>query len=323
MMQAIVRQCHEYLFRLNKVTGCIKKKMGPSLTFTIAVALLLALVCPLETGLVSGGYSVVAWGEGEDDPMWNRPTPEKKLVKIGTRLLQANHIEQKISFIIKKQLNTVPNAYADTGYAIVTVEKELLDYIDSDDELAAILGHEIAHVVKHHGRNGAVMGGVMGGLVAGLSVLAGVPISPSGGVILGQSARALTAPVNQLAEIEADRLGTNYIATAGYNPLAMESIIQKIAGDGWVMWRTHPGGTTRLKQIHQHIAQTYPQWLTTTSSLTNSKSTEVKPVSPPPINPTVPQPVVFSDAVNKPVGLPHAIFNPSLEAPTVPILGKP
>jgi predicted Zn-dependent protease len=255
----------------------------------------------------------VALAEGEDDPMWNRPTPEKKLVKIGARLLQANQIPSKISFILQKHQSSSPNAYADTGYAVVYIEKELLDYIDSDDELAAVLGHEIAHVVKCHGRNGAVVGGLMGGLVVGLSVLAGVPISPTGGMVLGQSAKALTAPTNQPLENEADRLGIDYMVKAGYNPLAMETIMQKIASDGWVLWRTHPGGTARLKRIHDYIATTYPQWLVPSKGNVKPVAVVLPSSSMQPALPTyVPQ-----------KALPNTMFSPSLEAPTVPTVAKP
>ena len=69
-------------------------------------------------------------------------------------------------------------------------------------------------------------------------------------------------------EYEADAMGVDLMVKAGYNPLAMESIMGKIAGDGDLaqIFRDHPVGTDRIANIHKIIVEKYPQFLDTTIS---------------------------------------------------------
>src|SRR5690606_26001767 len=71
-----------------------------------------------------------------------RMTPRRKVVEVGQKLLKDNHIRQTISFSVQSQTNTV-NAYASATSHSVFVTTDLLRHLSSDDELAAILGHEI------------------------------------------------------------------------------------------------------------------------------------------------------------------------------------
>lgn len=217
------------------------------------------------------------WAEGENDPLWNRPTYEKKLVDVGQRILAANGITEQISF--NYVADSVKNATAGRrSGSTVTVHKGIIQYIESDDELAALLGHEIAHITMRHGRRLATASMGPKILQAGL---VGVLLASGGGVSAGAASGLLSGrkpgsqglltqgmikPYQRTLETEADNVGLNYMVRAGYNPLHMERFWGKaLSGDGnpWrAFWSTHPMGRTRLDNVRKQIALNYPQFLT-------------------------------------------------------------
>ncbi len=201
---------------------------------------------------------VPVWAEGENDPLWNRPTYEKKVFQIGQRLLNANGITEKITFGVtyrtSDEKNNV-NASAYDNYGAVFIESGLLKYIESDDELAAVLGHEIAHVLNRHGRK--ARNTAIATRVVMLPVLAGLSVYTGGlaAIALGPMYKGIINNVSRGQETQADLLGLQLMAQAGYKPDAMESILLKIAGDGYKkdVWRSHPSGSERLAAVHEAV----------------------------------------------------------------------
>lgn len=222
------------------------------------------------------------WAEGEADPLWNRPSFEKKVITVGQRLLAANGITEKISFY--SATRDIRNATASRwgGPNTVVIYKDLLDVIESDDELAAVLAHEIAHITKRHtgkifprravaktaiwttytvGSTAAIL--ATGGLAAAPVMLAGAGVRR-----MAQSGSDLTGPISRPFEREADIVGLEYMVKAGYNPLAMETLMTKVVGDAGpvaAFFSSHPVGSERLAYIHEEIVQQYPQFLSETS----------------------------------------------------------
>lgn len=179
-----------------------------------------------------------------DRSLWERPNFEKKVFQVGQKLLQDNHIHEAISFRILQDRQEV-NAFASEGGNIVIVTKGILSYLDSDDELAAVLAHEISHIILRHQvdypdetRTDRVLQRVLGlGLGLGIE-----PLQDS-----------IEFDKEQQKELDADRFGIHLMIKSGYNPEAMLSVMQKLAGDGSYIWRTHPMGSHRLKAIQRHI----------------------------------------------------------------------
>lgn len=212
-----------------------------------------------------------AHAEGEEFPLWSQPSYEKKLYLVGQRLLQANGIEERIAFRVIRDDQQV-NAYAQQGFLkahTVAVYRGLLRYLESDDELAALLGHEIAHITRRHGTRTSWISALGAGLGAGLLTVltldptTGLPLpgAPGTGAALGQ---ASTARFSQKSEREADRLGIDYMVKAGYHPLAAESLMNKITADMGPAGRflsSHPQGTRRMAALRDHIETQYPQFL--------------------------------------------------------------
>lgn len=225
------------------------------------------------------GLCLPAHAEGEDDPLWNRPSFEKKVYNVGQRLLAANGITERIEFLNASR--DVRNAYASRfgGPNTVVIYKDLLDIMDSDDELAAVLAHEIAHITQRHTARtlpkkwaaktalwtAYTVGGTVASLATGGLATPAVILGAAGIRKMHQNGIAVTDPIGRPYEKEADLVGLDYMAQAGYNPLAMETVMTKIAGDSGPVanfFSSHPGGTERLAYIHEAIKEKYPQFLT-------------------------------------------------------------
>ena len=117
-----------------------------------------------------------------------------------------------------------PNVNASAlGDGYIFVDRGILAYMSSEDELAAVIGHEIAHVAARHSRrhrNRSLLGqsvGMIAWLTTGVGDLMGVANAATMQNVSG---------FGREAELEADRLGGEYMARAGYNPLAIIDIVQ-------------------------------------------------------------------------------------------------
>lgn len=222
---------------------------------------------------------IPTYAEGEDDPLWNRPSFEKKVYTVGQRLLAANGITERIEFL--KANRDVRNASASRfgGPNTVVIYKDMLDIMDSDDELAAVLAHEIAHITQRHTARTVpkkwaaktalwtayTVGGTVASLATGGLAAPAVILGAAGIRKMHQNGIAVTDPIGRPYEKEADLVGLDYMVEAGYNPLAMETVMTKIAGDSGPVanfFSSHPGGTERLTYIHEAIKEKYPQFMT-------------------------------------------------------------
>ena len=131
----------------------------------------------------------------------------------------------------------------------------------TDDELAAIMGHEISHALREHGRER-----VSQQLAASLAV--GVASAALG---LGQGGSQLadlvaqvtfTLPNSRLHEQEADRIGVELAARAGYDPRAAVSVWQKMTradgGSPPQFLSTHPSPENRIKDLEVYAQKVMP-----------------------------------------------------------------
>ena len=131
----------------------------------------------------------------------------------------------------------------------------------TDDELAAVMGHEIAHALREHSRERASEQAIAG---LGISVVAAV----AGIGQLGQKGMEyayqglLGLPNSRQHETEADRIGVELAARAGYDPRAAITLWQKMGKAGGSeppkFLSTHPPRTERVKDLTVYSAKVMP-----------------------------------------------------------------
>jgi hypothetical protein len=138
------------------------------------------------------------------------------------------HSDAKIPFTIKVIDSDEVNAFALPG-GFFYVNKGLLLAADNEAEIAGVMAHEIAHVAARHAMENIAKANLWQGLaMAGSIFLGGIP-----GLIYQNTAglglAALFSKFSRSAESEADRLGTQYLYAAGYDPNAMATMFEKLA----------------------------------------------------------------------------------------------
>ncbi|MDA3049942.1 M48 family metalloprotease [Campylobacter sp. JMF_02 ED1] len=132
----------------------------------------------------------------------------------------------------------------------------------TDGELAAVVGHEIAHALREHSRERAStesiknLGISIGAQAAGLGDL-----GATGLAILGQYGFSL--PFSRSHETEADIMGLELMARAGYNPNEAPNVWRKMAklesgSKTPEFFSTHPGDETRIKNLEKTIPVVMP-----------------------------------------------------------------
>ena len=157
------------------------------------------------------------------------------------------------------------NAFAlPGGYVYIT--RGIMAYLNSEAELAGVVGHEIGHVTARHGvrqqsaTTAAGLGAVLGSiLVPGMN-------NQAGATLMQSLAQAWTAGYGRDHELESDRLGAQYLAKTGYDPKAMIEVIGALKNQELFAaeqakrggrqprtyhgtFDTHPSNDARLKQV--------------------------------------------------------------------------
>ena len=132
----------------------------------------------------------------------------------------------------------------------------------NDDEIAAIMGHEIAHALREHGRERVSQATAQNILVNIAMAVAG----PYGSAVsaANQVAQyAIVLPNSRENESEADAIGLELAARAGYNPMGAISVWQKMLKatkdkSTPEFLSTHPSGETRIEQLTALIPSVEP-----------------------------------------------------------------
>jgi predicted Zn-dependent protease len=131
----------------------------------------------------------------------------------------------------------------------------------TDDEIAAIMGHEIAHALREHARERASRAMVTNVGVAIVGAALGV--GQAGSDLLGTVAKvSFELPNSREHETEADRIGVELAARAGYDPRAAIVLWQKMAkaSNGappqWLS--THPSNETRQQDLRVYAERVMP-----------------------------------------------------------------
>ncbi|MBT6030560.1 MAG: M48 family metallopeptidase [Crocinitomicaceae bacterium] len=156
------------------------------------------------------------------------------------------------------QFNTVNdptvNAWCMPG-GFVVVYTGILELVETDDELATIMGHEIAHAIARHGNERMSQG--LGVQVA-LGVLQGTTSEDNQNLLYyaGVGSQLGILKFSRMHESESDKIGLVYMKMAGYDPNHAVTFWQKMAANGGSvpeLLSTHPSDEKRIKDIQEFI----------------------------------------------------------------------
>ena len=149
------------------------------------------------------------------------------------------------------------NAFAMPG-GFILITRGLYEILDNEAQLAGVLGHEIAHVVRRHHVTLMQQG-------KGVAIIAKLAQSQAGNKgalvreLIGTGATMITRGLDRSAETEADQMGVVLAARAGYSPYGLVEVLHKLAvrkpDDPGVkiLFATHPSPRERLTSLGETL----------------------------------------------------------------------
>lgn len=153
----------------------------------------------------------------------------------------------------------IPNAFAVPG-GYIFIYSGLIEMMSSEDELAGILSHELAHIQARHlqrtiDESKIASIGMVAGLVAG--ILLGAPGLAAGGLAATESAQL---QYSRAHEMEADQFGFRFLCASGYDPGAMPAMMAKLLDHTYLQsskvpsyLATHPALQERVQYLSEMV----------------------------------------------------------------------
>jgi predicted Zn-dependent protease len=187
--------------------------------------------------------------------------------RVGRRVaVQSGLSNAGSDFTVTTLDSPVENAFAIPG-GYIYITRQLLALMNSEAELASVLGHEVGHVAARHAASRNTRSTIASILAAGAGALTGSDLA---GRVVGTGAQLYTLKYGRDQEYQADALGVRYIAAAGYNPYAAAEMLAALdasttlsaqaagrSGASLPTWAsTHPNSRARVERAAKLAAQT-------------------------------------------------------------------
>lgn len=186
--------------------------------------------------------------------------------RVGNRLVQSlndalkkqgRHNPYRFDFHLLKD-DQVINAFALPG-GQVFITAALYNQLETEGQLAGVLGHEIGHVLSRHGAQQMAKQQLTQGLVGAAGVAGGDASSAQMAQMVGSM---VNMKYGRNDELESDRWGVKLMVMAGYDPHAMigvMKILKRAAGAGRQpeIFSTHPDPGNRIERIRNLIQRSY------------------------------------------------------------------
>lgn len=157
-----------------------------------------------------------------------------------------------------------PNAFALPGGKI-GVNSGMLKVAENQDQLATIIGHEVAHVIARHANERVSQQYATQAGLQLLSALAGAntPVKQNLMGLLGVGAQyGVLLPYGRIQESEADKVGLDLMAQAGFDPRESVDLWQNMRSAGGEgppeFLSTHPSGERRISDLNARMTQAMP-----------------------------------------------------------------
>ena len=243
--------------------------MKPSLSVTLAaVAALTVSACAYNETLGRNQFLLVddsaltqqseaAWAEAlRTQPTSSDAAANARVRRVGGRIVEASGLTNR-SWDYAVFVSQTPNAFV-LPSGKIGVTTGLLALVRNDDQLAAVIGHEVGHVVAKHAAERYSSSAATSLVLSGVQSAAG-DYGRAAGAIGGLGAqRGVLLPFSRNHELEADRLGVDYLQRAGYRPseaVALWRIMaQQRQGSTPEFASTHPSDANRIAALEQYIA---------------------------------------------------------------------
>jgi predicted Zn-dependent protease len=244
----------------------------------VAVVGLVALAAAAggcATNPVTGGKDIVTISEAQEIEIGRKSHPQilqqygryddealqQYVNEVGQRIAAKSH-RPDLQYTFTVLDSNEVNAFALPG-GWVYVTRGIMAYLNSEAELAAVLGHEIGHVTARHAvrqQTGATAAGV-GAMVVG--ILTG---SPDLMDVANMAGSALVSGYGRDMELEADKLGAEYLKRIGYDPHEMIDVVRLLKNQEMLevqiarqegrkprvyhgVFASHPDNDTRLQEV--------------------------------------------------------------------------
>ena len=206
---------------------------------------------------------------GEQSPKGNvnrDPQQVERVRGIARRIIPQTAVFRKDAPDWKWEVNVLTspeiNAWCMPGGKIAFYTGILEKLQLTDDEIAAVMGHEISHALREHGRERASQ--QLATSVGASAVGAVLGVGQTGADLAGMVGQVtFLLPYSRIHETEADRMGVELAARAGYDPRAAITLWQKMAklsggGGTPAILSTHPSHEDRIKDLGEFSQRVLP-----------------------------------------------------------------
>jgi len=259
------RRCHVMLIVAASLLGACATTTEKGAVGVERKQLLLVSSAEMEKGAVQAYQQTI--GEASQKGALNRDPQEVARVRaIAARLIPQTAVfrpeapgwKWEVNVISSKELN----AWCMPGGKIAFYSGLIETLQMTDDEIAAVMGHEISHALREHGRERASQQLASQTLV-GLGAAA-LGLGQGGADVGGLVANVtFNLPFSRVHETEADRMGVELAARAGYDPRAAITLWQKMARISQgsappALLSTHPSNEARIKDLEVFSAKVMP-----------------------------------------------------------------
>ena len=237
----------------------------------IVCLLLAAILAACQAAPVTGRNQLIVLPESQDASMGleayqqilseskisNDQALDQRVQNVGKRIAAASpHPEWDWQFTLIE--NDEPNAFALPG-GKVGVNTGLFQVAKNDDQLAAVVGHEVAHAVARHGAERMSQQILVQAGLAGL----GIATDQTTAALAAQAATLVVIlPYSRTQEAEADHIGLLYMAKAGYDPRQAVELWKNFDSFGGErppeFLSTHPAPGSRIQELERLVPQAMP-----------------------------------------------------------------
>lgn len=229
---------------------------------------------------VSLGLKAAPEFERQSGGRITNPVVQNYVNSVGQRIINVvppnERRDFRFSFTVVN--DKIINAFALPGGPIY-ITRGLLYKLETEADLAFVLGHEVGHVVAQHSARQMSKQTEMQLLISGAGMFAGDSQGGQTAVELGKFAGGMyLLKYGRDEESQADTLGLKYIVSAGYDPQASITVMKVLqsatsgSGKGNDWFATHPNPGNRLESLNNQIRRNYPQTINNPKFVTNREA---------------------------------------------------